>query len=163
MGLSSCGRNSLDTLKDRRKKYYTSEGIYGTKKERRCGEMNGKKNFAICVSFLNIFQKPAINIFVIYNAPWNSWDPCFFQLIDYSLHALCKSEFPVLFCVFEACPYSRWGNWSTESLVEFLCHPYVFRNFCPADEILHSNCVLKILRIRNLWFYLLETVPFLCL
>lgn len=29
----------------------------------------------------------------------------------------------------------------------FLCHPYVFRNFCPCDKILYRNCVLRILTI----------------
>ena len=35
-----------------------------------CGDEWAKKNFAICVLFVNTLpKKPAINIFVIYNTP----------------------------------------------------------------------------------------------
>ena len=112
------------TLKERRKNIIPVRGLYGTKRgDRRYEEMNGQRRTLPCVFlFVNTLpKKPTINIFVIYDTPWNSWYeiPVSFPFIDFSLCAPVQSEFPVLFHVFEASPYSRWGHWSSESLAGF--------------------------------------------
>ena len=89
----SCGRNSLiyiERMEGEKILYEWGEYMGPKKGDRRCEEMNGQRRTLPCVFlFVNTLpKKPAANIFVIYNTPWNSWYPCFFP--SYWLLSMCS-------------------------------------------------------------------------